>query len=485
MLKIPTNLISREVLVWLGFSAEMANQLWRECLNKYGNRLPVASEFRDAIIEPFRGCSACQDAYTDDDDEWRGKLSAYGLSQVFVSMIMDPRFREQRLREPCAYWAAVTLRQRWSLLVDVFEISKIRTGRVWQHHDWEVLPLSPSMSKLDLFKARQKQNEVRSPCRDMIAELTLMKLKEAQVSNTNPYRPVHQSAFLKGEDPKLFKVVSVARFSDAKKFMSDAPEDWWKTEALLLQNNTANDEDPEHRGARLRHKIAGPWHKGCLLFFTFNRGLALAEYKWAVHRLDSSFGHAGHRSEFEGGADIMMAEIPVSSETSDRFSQVGIGIYHPFELEMYYSLWKEIFVLSRLNWELCLRGGCTTFPGWRWESDENTRQIAEPTLRRIGEGNWIVLHCPAVSSRALWHLSRVMANALTASSPSPTSGPSDSINPNHGATAPEPKYFIYTGEPSFPSDEWVFNTKTEDGQKFLSDISRDLVIYKIILEETA
>lgn len=161
MLKIPITLYSRKALIWLGFSDEMADQLWRQWLELYKPKhFRAASTFRDTILTYFRlpdvaGTSPTLDTFTDDDNEWRQVLHAHGLSQQFVDMIMDPRFRERRLTESCKYWIEDTLRQRWDLLIKVHKTSRKRTARIWDNHDWDIPPLfsSPS-SKLSLFKAR-------------------------------------------------------------------------------------------------------------------------------------------------------------------------------------------------------------------------------------------------------------------------------------------------------------------------------------------
>ncbi|KAK3948420.1 hypothetical protein QBC32DRAFT_222029 [Pseudoneurospora amorphoporcata] len=93
MLKIPLILVSRRVLIWLGFSDKMADQLWQQWLNRHSNRTPGVLEFRDTVLTHFRLPDvATPDTFTDGDSEWRQILHAHGLSQQFVDMIMDPRF---------------------------------------------------------------------------------------------------------------------------------------------------------------------------------------------------------------------------------------------------------------------------------------------------------------------------------------------------------------------------------------------------------
>ena len=161
MLKIPMIIISREALIWLGFSNKMANQLWQQWLHLHSNRRwPGILEFRDVILTYLRlpdvaGGILTLNKFNDDDNEWRRVLHAHGLSQPFVSMIMDPCFRAQRLTESCNYWIEDTMRQRWDLLVEIYTTSRERTARIWEHHDWDVPSLSSlPLSKLSLFLGR-------------------------------------------------------------------------------------------------------------------------------------------------------------------------------------------------------------------------------------------------------------------------------------------------------------------------------------------
>ncbi|KAH7632499.1 hypothetical protein B0T09DRAFT_259981 [Sordaria sp. MPI-SDFR-AT-0083] len=105
MLKIPLILISRRVLIWLGFSDKQADLLWppvERFLNKNEIRSlkdgqAALSLFQNTIEYHIRRENVCDtipalNTFTDDDNEWRQILHAYGLSQQFADMIMDPRF---------------------------------------------------------------------------------------------------------------------------------------------------------------------------------------------------------------------------------------------------------------------------------------------------------------------------------------------------------------------------------------------------------
>jgi hypothetical protein len=130
---IPDFRISRETLVYVGFSANKASELWDRWSNwpADGPRREVDIEddggFRVGFWDFISGNIESQpDTTTDDDDDWRRCLDVCGMSSDVQSAIMDPRFRYLRLSNSCVYWVKDTVEMRYAGLKAIQETSRMR-----------------------------------------------------------------------------------------------------------------------------------------------------------------------------------------------------------------------------------------------------------------------------------------------------------------------------------------------------------------------
>ncbi|KAK1779879.1 hypothetical protein QBC45DRAFT_373786 [Copromyces sp. CBS 386.78] len=526
MLKIPLILVSRRVLIWLGFSDKMADQLWQQWLNMHGNRTPGVLEFRDTVLTHFclpdvAGTILTLDPFTDDDSEWRQILHAHGLSQQFVDMIMDPRFREQRLIESCVYWIEDTLRQRWDL-------------------DSASASSSDSASDEDEDKVPEFYTAKNLPCEGTVPESTFLTgLRESLVlpcaCDVRKDSRRHQ-----GQDHLiLYKVVTSTQLKDIRLSSHGNPDPMVLSniDSLVeirreperepfLYNDTTGDDDTGNSAASVGSQRRA---RKRLVFSTSDRELALAEYKWAVHRLDKSVGTADG-AKFAGGADVRMLEIRIPMEEIDDLLQAKLAHFtqhftqQPYGSDKSFIMWREMAMFSRYKELLRPSSFARITAGW-WKIKAphilETRRTVEPTLCAIREGKWIVLGCPAVRRRFLWQklTASIAAKKGTATSgkpketatatattttttptPTPTtnkdlaknaspSSPSLSSsscapNADHNYPSGDLKYCIFTGDYSLgPVDEHIFNVTEDWMRDWLFKRICYFEAHKVVLDE--
>lgn len=559
MLKIPLILISRRVLIWLGFSDKQADLLWppvERFLNKNEIRSlkdgqAALSLFQNTIEYHIRRENVCDtipalNTFTDDDNEWRQILHAYGLSQQFADMIMDPRFREHRLTEPCIYWIDDTLRQRWELLLKIRETSRRRAARIWKNHNWHIYPSSPSpILKLDLFKARQRhrdqeedQNKDKAPdfytmnlpWRESVRESKFLRRSgESQGLHCTCYFRKHSRTYKAQNHFILYKVVTGTQLKNIRISIPGNFESMmsWNIDSLaegprrperepFLYNDATSDGDTGNGGASV-----GPHRRArkMLVFSTPDRELALAEYKWAVHRLDKSVGTVDG-AKFAGGADVRILEIRIPMVEIDDLVEAKLAYFNqdPIESDVGNAMWQEMGILSTLKELIRPPSRFASFETVWWENRgpdiQEARRTIKPTLRAIKEGEWIVLGCPAVKRRAVWNLSlkfvsrkliRKAAEEGTATSGKPeetaptptpttnkdlpkTSSPATSASSSFSGARLNTRqafgmFFIYTGNPLKRVDEYVINITEDWMRKWLFERICYFESHEVVLGE--
>ncbi|KAG5923203.1 hypothetical protein E4U42_005019 [Claviceps africana] len=131
---IPQVLDSFATIKYLGFTEEKASSLWSSWTRErqdYDRDLGIIP-FIELIIghvEPNHE----DDAWTDDDEEWYRFMASHGINQELQAAIMDPRFKEVRLRASCFYWIKDTLETRYLGLEDIQQASYERVRALQRH----------------------------------------------------------------------------------------------------------------------------------------------------------------------------------------------------------------------------------------------------------------------------------------------------------------------------------------------------------------
>lgn len=129
---IPITLVSRETLLYVGFSEERATELW----NRWTN-WPAGSLRREIDSDPgglyvtfediiMRSCDSRPDTTSDDVQEWRACLEQCGIEIGVQDKILDPRFGTLYLTESCKFWIKDTLAMRWAGLQNIQRSSRER-----------------------------------------------------------------------------------------------------------------------------------------------------------------------------------------------------------------------------------------------------------------------------------------------------------------------------------------------------------------------
>lgn len=124
-IKTPTALISKPTLRYLGFTPEKTYRTW----NRWQNWPPhegapareMETENSDPGYMPFiyfltGGAYFGAGIWGDDDQAWITAMTKAGLDEATQEAIMDPRFRDVRLRENCEFWIENTLEIRYEAL---------------------------------------------------------------------------------------------------------------------------------------------------------------------------------------------------------------------------------------------------------------------------------------------------------------------------------------------------------------------------------
>lgn len=137
---IPDTLISRETLVYVGFTEAKATELWSRWCNwpETGPRREVDPDdggLQVSFLQFITGTLRCQtDVWEDDDSQWRACLDACGIDPTVQDAIMDPAFKYPRLSDTCIFWAIDTVEMRFAGLKDIQQISRERGRAMERQH---------------------------------------------------------------------------------------------------------------------------------------------------------------------------------------------------------------------------------------------------------------------------------------------------------------------------------------------------------------
>lgn len=125
--KIPAFLISRETLIYIGFTDTAAKTIWVHWNNINNNSREIdggpvtfESTFRARVHN--RG----EDTYSADDDEWRALMDVLGLAQDFQGSMLTPCCKGIRLTESCKFWILDTLSACYDDLKEIQTTSRER-----------------------------------------------------------------------------------------------------------------------------------------------------------------------------------------------------------------------------------------------------------------------------------------------------------------------------------------------------------------------
>jgi len=130
---IPLSLISEETLVFVGLSAERANELWSE----WTRMSPDYAVFREGepdnggleltFIDFIVGRTEVKGCDTDNSDtQWRECMDACGVSLDTQDAIMDTHFTDLRLSQSCMSWVIDTIEMCYAGLEDIQRASHAR-----------------------------------------------------------------------------------------------------------------------------------------------------------------------------------------------------------------------------------------------------------------------------------------------------------------------------------------------------------------------
>lgn len=124
---IPSALISRATLCYLGFSELKVDEMWNEWSNWPGREIDInTGDLQGTFLAFILGHVKKENAYTDDDSEWRRCLDECGVSPSEQDKLMDPDFKEIRLSRSCVYWVTDTIEMRYAGLQDFQRASRQR-----------------------------------------------------------------------------------------------------------------------------------------------------------------------------------------------------------------------------------------------------------------------------------------------------------------------------------------------------------------------
>jgi hypothetical protein len=130
---IPTVLISRQTLVYMGLNDDKATHIW----NRWTN-WPVGGPRRETdpddggLVVSFEDfvegqvTGQVQDASGLNDNQWRLCLIACGMANEAQDAIMDRHFNQIRQTESCLFWVRDTMAMRYAGLVDIQRASRER-----------------------------------------------------------------------------------------------------------------------------------------------------------------------------------------------------------------------------------------------------------------------------------------------------------------------------------------------------------------------
>ncbi|KAJ6780419.1 hypothetical protein PWT90_02306 [Aphanocladium album] len=127
-MKPPESLFSKATIRHVGLCPATAYRKW----NSWQNWSPIPpwretdpeQDWGDEMpfIHFLTGCTgAGMHVWGEDDAVWRECMAKCGMSDEMQDAIMDPAFREVRLRETCEFWMEQTMEMRYEALTAEFE----------------------------------------------------------------------------------------------------------------------------------------------------------------------------------------------------------------------------------------------------------------------------------------------------------------------------------------------------------------------------
>lgn len=134
--EVPEHLISKAALLYVGYTEDKAEELWRRWCNwpadgpsrevdAVSGSLYVT--FADFITAHVGTSDMLPDNTWDDNTEqWVQCLKPYGLNDDTITAIMDRRFGNIRRTEICAFWARDTLAMRYAGIEEIWRESNNR-----------------------------------------------------------------------------------------------------------------------------------------------------------------------------------------------------------------------------------------------------------------------------------------------------------------------------------------------------------------------
>ncbi|KAI4186344.1 MAG: hypothetical protein L6R41_003540 [Letrouitia leprolyta] len=104
LVKIPRYLDSKELVEFIGYTKKSASEIF----DRYRDALPNFPELAK-LCAFFRGrVYASANTSSDNDDEWSRVILNIGINPTVKDQILDPGFRELRLRQSAHYWVLDT-----------------------------------------------------------------------------------------------------------------------------------------------------------------------------------------------------------------------------------------------------------------------------------------------------------------------------------------------------------------------------------------
>ncbi|KAI9815406.1 MAG: hypothetical protein M1832_005476 [Thelocarpon impressellum] len=142
-IEIPYVLNSKETLLFIGLTEAAAESAWQSYLEAV-NR-PDDDGFREEFGEPRVITFACSsieyselDGYHDDED-WHGKMKAWGINRRLRTAIMDPEYKDIRLTETLKYWVLQAMEADYNAL----EGLEVRLQELMELEERQTLDPSP------------------------------------------------------------------------------------------------------------------------------------------------------------------------------------------------------------------------------------------------------------------------------------------------------------------------------------------------------
>ncbi|KAJ8070060.1 hypothetical protein OCU04_000457 [Sclerotinia nivalis] len=122
---IPEFLISKETLLYIGWTAERAKRIWKSGLQVQERRRRERTVSRISFLEHALGHINISEVEKSPKD-WMMHLQRWGVTTVLIDAIMDPEYADVRLTESAQYWVRETIELRY------MELQKLRRDSAWR-----------------------------------------------------------------------------------------------------------------------------------------------------------------------------------------------------------------------------------------------------------------------------------------------------------------------------------------------------------------